>query len=44
MVSSIVYSVTIYCDNNGAIAQAKKLRSYQWSKNILRQFYLIKES
>jgi hypothetical protein len=44
MVPSIVYSITMYYDNNGAIAQAKKSRFYQLSKNILRQFYLIKES
>jgi hypothetical protein len=44
MVPSIVYSVTMYYDNNGAVAQAKKPMSYQLSKNILRQFYLIKES
>jgi hypothetical protein len=32
MVPSIVYSITMYYDNNGAIAQAKKPRSYQLSK------------
>ncbi|KAK8593623.1 hypothetical protein V6N12_045699 [Hibiscus sabdariffa] len=33
----------LYCDNNGAIAQAKEPRSHQWSKHILRRFHLIRE-
>ena len=33
----------LYCDNNGAIAQAKEPRSYQRSKHILRRFHLIRE-
>ena len=33
----------LYCDNNAAIAQAKKLRSHKNTKHILRQFHLIRE-
>ena len=33
----------IYCDNNGAIAQAKEPRSHQRSKHILKRFHLIRE-
>jgi hypothetical protein len=28
----------LYCDNNGAIAQAKELRNHQKSKHVLRNF------
>ena len=31
----------IYCDNNGAIAQAKEPRSHQKSKHIQRRFHLV---
>ena len=33
----------LYCDNNGAIAQAKEPRSHQRSKHILRHYHLIIE-
>ena len=35
--------VPLYCDNNGAIAQAKEPRSHQRSKHVLRRFHLIRE-
>ena len=35
--------ILLYCDNNGAIAQAKELRSHQKSKHILRRFHLIRD-
>ena len=35
--------VTLYCDNNGAIAQVREPRSHQKSKHILRRFHLIRE-
>ena len=38
VVPSITNPVDIYCDNNGAIAQAKEP-----SKHILRRFHLIRE-
>ena len=44
MVPSIIDLVALYCDNNGAIAQVKEPKSHQWSKNIFRQFYFIRES
>ena len=34
---------SLYCDNNGAIAQAKEPRSHQKSKHVLRRFHLIRE-
>ena len=43
VVPSITNLVDVYCDNNGAIAQAKELRSHQRSKHILRRFHLIRE-
>jgi len=43
IVPSIVDSIGLYCDNNGAIAQAKEPRSYQRSKHILRRYHLIRE-
>ena len=43
VVPSITNPVDVYCDNNGAIAQAKEPRSHQRSKYILRRFHLIHE-
>ncbi|PKI60922.1 hypothetical protein CRG98_018699 [Punica granatum] len=43
VVLSIADPVDLYCDNNGAIAQAKEPRSHQRSKHILRRFHLIRE-
>ncbi|KAK8628491.1 hypothetical protein V6N13_009079 [Hibiscus sabdariffa] len=43
VIPSILDAVDRYCDNNGAIAQAKELRSHQRSKHILRRFHLIRE-
>ncbi|KAK8584221.1 hypothetical protein V6N12_068467 [Hibiscus sabdariffa] len=42
-VPSISDALELYCDNNGAIAQAKEPRSHQRSKHILRRFHLIRE-
>jgi len=39
----IKFVVPLFCDNNGAIAQAKELRSHQKSKYIKRCFHLIRE-
>ncbi|KAK8584146.1 hypothetical protein V6N12_068394 [Hibiscus sabdariffa] len=41
VVPSISDAMELYCDNNGAIAQAKEPRSHQRSKHILRRFHLI---
>lgn len=43
VVPSIVDPVELYCDNNGAIAQAKEPRSHQKSKHILRRYHLIRD-
>ncbi|KAL4361336.1 hypothetical protein GQ457_04G018620 [Hibiscus cannabinus] len=43
VIPSITDVVDLYCDNNGAIAQAKEPRSHQRSKHILRRFHLIRE-
>ncbi|KAL0352194.1 UNVERIFIED_CONTAM: Retrovirus-related Pol polyprotein from transposon TNT 1-94 [Sesamum calycinum] len=43
IVPSIVEPVVIFCDNNGATAQAKESRSYDKSKHILRHNHLLRE-
>ena len=43
VIPSISNPVNLYCDNNGAIAQAKEPRSHQRSKHILRHYHLIRE-
>ena len=43
VVPSISDALELYCDNIGAIAQAKKPWSHQRSKHILRHFHLIRE-
>ncbi|KAL0457767.1 UNVERIFIED_CONTAM: Retrovirus-related Pol polyprotein from transposon TNT 1-94 [Sesamum latifolium] len=43
VVPSIAEPVVIFCDNNGAIAQAKEPRSHHRSKNILRRYHLLRE-
>ena len=43
IIPSISDLVNLYCDNNGAIAQAKEPRSHQRSKHILRHYHLIRE-
>ncbi|KAL4311612.1 hypothetical protein GQ457_01G021040 [Hibiscus cannabinus] len=43
VIPSISDAVDLYCDNNGAILQAKEPRSHQRSKHILRRFHLIRE-
>ena len=43
VVPSIFDPITVYCDNNGAIAQAKEPWSQQRSKHVLRRHHLIRE-
>ncbi|OIT37248.1 hypothetical protein A4A49_63522, partial [Nicotiana attenuata] len=43
VVSSIEDAVPLLCENTGAIAQAKELRSHQKSKHVLRRYHLIRE-
>ncbi|KAL0291581.1 UNVERIFIED_CONTAM: Retrovirus-related Pol polyprotein from transposon TNT 1-94 [Sesamum radiatum] len=42
-VPSIADPVVVFCDNNGAIAQAKELRSHHRSKHILGCYHLLRE-
>ena len=43
MVPSIANPIDLYCDNNGAIAQAREPRAHQKSKHILRRYHVIRE-
>ena len=43
VVPSAASPIELYCDNNGAIAQAKEPRSHQRSKHVLRRYHLIRE-
>ncbi|XP_073119684.1 secreted RxLR effector protein 161-like [Henckelia pumila] len=43
VVPCAVDPVPIYCDNTGAVAQAKEPRSHHRSKHILRKFHIIRE-
>lgn len=43
VVPTIISPVSLYCDNNGAIAQAKEPRPHQRSKHIDRNFHKIRE-
>jgi hypothetical protein len=40
---SVSSLLDLYCDNNGAIAQAKEPRNHQRNKHVLRKFHLIRE-
>ncbi|KAL0416199.1 UNVERIFIED_CONTAM: hypothetical protein Slati_3451900, partial [Sesamum latifolium] len=43
VVPIIAEPVVIFCDNNGAIAQAKESRSHHRFKYILRRYHLLRE-
>ena len=43
VVPSIVDLIPLYCDNNGAIAQANEPWSHQRSKHVLRRYHLVIE-
>ncbi|KAL0433828.1 UNVERIFIED_CONTAM: Retrovirus-related Pol polyprotein from transposon TNT 1-94 [Sesamum latifolium] len=43
VVPSIAEPIVIFCDNKGAIAQAKEPRSHHRSKHILRRYHLLRE-
>ena len=43
VVPSIESPIKLYCDNNGAIAQAKEPWSHQRSKHVLRKYHIIRE-
>ena len=42
VVPSIINSIPLYCDNNGAIGQEKEPRSHQRSKHVLKRYPLIR--
>ncbi|KAK9031961.1 hypothetical protein V6N11_056246 [Hibiscus sabdariffa] len=42
VIPSISDAIDLYCDNNGAIAQAKEPRSHHRSKHTFKCFYLIR--
>ncbi|KAJ9552070.1 hypothetical protein OSB04_016115 [Centaurea solstitialis] len=43
VIASISRPVDIYCDNSGAVAQAKEPREHHKSRHVLRKFHLIRE-
>ncbi|KAL3626856.1 hypothetical protein CASFOL_029263 [Castilleja foliolosa] len=43
VVPSAAKSVVLYCDNSGAIAQAKEPREHHKSKHVLRKYHLLRE-
>ena len=43
VVPSVLGPMKIYCDNNGAIAQAKEPRSHQKNKHVSRKYHLIRQ-
>ena len=36
-------AITLYCDNSGAVANAKEPRSHKRGKHIERKYHLIRE-
>ena len=43
MVPSAQSAITLYCDNSGAVANAKEPRSHKRGKHIERKSHLIRE-
>ena len=43
VVPSVQSAITLYCDNSGAIANAKEPRSHKRGKHIGRKYHLIHE-
>ena len=43
VIPSALEGIELFCDNNGAIAQAKEPRSYNKSKHVIRKYHLIWE-
>ena len=43
MVPSAQSAITLYCDNSGVVANAKKPRSHKREKHIERKYHLICE-
>jgi len=43
IVPSVAGPITIYCDNTGAIAQAKIPKSHNRSKHVSRKYHVVRE-
>ena len=43
VVPSIENLIPLYCDNTGAIAQAKEPKAHQKSKHVERKYHIIRE-
>ena len=43
VVPSVQSTITLYCDNNGAVANSKEPRSHKRGKYIERKYHLIHE-
>src|SRR4051812_33447732 len=43
VVQGLSNPLDVYCDNNGAIAQAKEPRQHQKNKHILMRYHLIRQ-
>ena len=43
VIPSIAKPVVLYCDNSGAVAQAKEPREHHKSKHVMRKFHIIRE-
>ena len=43
VVPSAQSAITLYCDNSGAVANAKEPRSHKRGKHIKRKYHLIRE-
>ena len=43
VVPDAIQSMTLYCDDSGAVANSKEPRSHKHSKHIERRYHLIRE-
>ena len=43
MIPGLHRSITIYCDNSGAVASSREPRAHKASKHIERKYHLIRE-
>ena len=43
VVPSVQSAITLYCDNSGAVANAKESRRHKRGKHIERKYHLIRE-
>ena len=43
IISNLPRSITVYCDNTGAVANSKEPRSHKATKHIERKYHIIRE-